>query len=330
MGNSDLRSLSSITETTEEELAGRVVFVDAYNWLYKYMLPVVEYTYDREYTTDDGVELPVLIGATRGMKRFFEHNITPIFIMDGESHTEKQGELDKRREAKENARKKAENARENGENLHASKLDARSKYLTEAMVDATKKLFEHFDVQYMIAPQAGEAQAAYMAQNEDGVHYIVSDDYDSLLFKAPVTLRNFTSADRPLEALNFSDTLDENDVTYEQLIDVAILCGTDYNEGVYGYGPATAVKKIQEHGDIYTLCEEEDEEIENLETIRQIFLSPSVTDEYDVDVSHTPEPDFDAIRQFLFEDCEIAKDSVSSTLESMEEFNNQPDLDNWL
>lgn len=329
MGNSDLRSLGSIIEIEEEDIAGGVVLVDAYNWLYKYMLPVVEYTDDREYTTEDGTELPVLIGATQGMKRFFEHNITPIFIMDGGAHSEKQEELDKRRKAKENAQKESQKAKEEGEDFYASKLNARSKNITEEMIAATEELFKEFDVEYITAPQAGEAQAAYMAQQEPGVHYVVSDDYDSLLFKAPVTLRNFTSSDRPLEALDFEDTLEENGITYTQLVDVAILCGTDYNEGVHGYGPKTSVKEIQKHEDIYTLCEEENVEIKNLDVIRSIFLSPEVTDEYKINTSHTPEPNFESIRELLFDTYDISKDSVGSTLESIEDITRQPSLDEW-
>src|SRR5205807_396061 len=48
------------------------------------------------------------------------------------------------------------------------------------------------------------------------------------------------------EVLDLEENLAHLGLTRDQLIDVAILVGTDFNEGVKGIGPKTAVKRIRE------------------------------------------------------------------------------------
>ena len=49
--------------------------------------------------------------------------------------------------------------------------------------------------------------------------------------------------------MELSKTLNETGLTYEQLIDVAILIGTDFNpDGIKGLGPKTALKLIKQYG----------------------------------------------------------------------------------
>ena len=49
--------------------------------------------------------------------------------------------------------------------------------------------------------------------------------------------------------IELSKTLDQCGLTYEQLIDVGILIGTDFNpNGIKGLGPKTALKLIKQYG----------------------------------------------------------------------------------
>ena len=49
--------------------------------------------------------------------------------------------------------------------------------------------------------------------------------------------------------MEFSKTLSECGLTHEQLIDVGILIGTDFNpDGIKGLGPKTALKLIKQYG----------------------------------------------------------------------------------
>jgi flap endonuclease-1 len=53
------------------------------------------------------------------------------------------------------------------------------------------------------------------------------------------------------EVVELEQVLKELRITHEQLIDVGILVGTDFNpEGVKGLGPKTALKLIKEYGSL--------------------------------------------------------------------------------
>ena len=49
--------------------------------------------------------------------------------------------------------------------------------------------------------------------------------------------------------MELAKTLSETGLTYEQLIDVGILIGTDFNpDGIKGLGPKTALKLVKQYG----------------------------------------------------------------------------------
>jgi flap endonuclease-1 len=325
MGNADLRQLAEIREIELGHLEGTTVAVDAYNWLYKYLTTVGKFTKDEAYTTDDGRELPTLIGVPRGLVRFFEHDITPVFVFDGDPHERKADELAERRDAKEKAAAKAEQAREDGDTIAAARYEARTRTLDDDVVETTKDLLDLFDVPYCTAGGAGEAQAAHFAQT-GLVDYVVSDDYDALLFGAPGTVRNFTSSSKPLELLDFDATCETHDLTLEQLVDVALLCGTDYNDGIHGVGVKTALKGIGEHGDLDSFLASRDTELPEADALREIFLNPTVSD--DRPPVWVPMPDVDAVRAYIA-NVGIDVSQVATSLEKIDEATAQTGLDNW-
>ncbi len=63
------------------------------------------------------------------------------------------------------------------------------------------------------------------------------------------------------------------EITREQLVDVAILVGTDFNRGVKGIGAKTGLKLIKEHDNIFNVIEKLDIQLEvEPEVLRNIFL----------------------------------------------------------
>lgn len=325
MGNADLRDISAITEIDLENMEGRVVTVDAHNWLYKYLTITVQYTDSEEYTTDHGVELPTVFGVVQGGKRFFEHDITPIFIFDGSYHQLKEAEVSERAEKKKEAKRKQ---KETDDVVEAAKYESRSARLTPEMIEETKNLFDMLGFQYMDAPQSGESQAAYMAHQEEDIDGIVSDDYDSVLFKSPHTYRNFTQP-KNLERLDFENTLREHDITHEQLVNVAILCGTDYNDGIRGFGPKTSIKAVKKKSLAEILEEKEvdEEEIDLLKTVHDLFMNPDVNEDYSY-TTDLPIPDVDSVEDRI-DELGLNLDSLETSLEAIREEGTQSGLSDW-
>ncbi|KPN30601.1 flap endonuclease 1 [Halolamina pelagica] len=325
MGNADLRDVAAIEDVSFDSLAGSVVAVDAHNWLYRYLTTTVKFTADSVYTTGSGEEVANLVGVVQGLPKFFEHDVTPVFVFDGGVTDLKSDEVERRREQREKAEERRQEAEEAGDGVEAARLDARTQRLTDTIHETTRGLFDRLDVPYIEAPAEGEAQCAHMAARGD-VDYAGSEDYDTMVFGAPRTLRQLTSKGEP-ELMDLQKTLDKHEISYEQLVDVALLMGTDFNDGVSGYGPKTAVKAVKEHGDIWGVMEADDVYVENADRIRELFFDPPVTDEYEVDLD--VDPDIDAARAYVVDEWEVDADEVERGFERIEESLVQTGLDDW-
>ncbi|PSP94853.1 flap endonuclease-1 [Halobacteriales archaeon QS_4_62_28] len=325
MGNADLRSLAAIEDIAFEDTGGSVIAVDAHNWLYRYLTTTVKFTRDEAYTTADGEEVANLIGVAQGLPKFFEHDLTPVFVFDGAVIDLKEKEVAERREAREKREEKLEAARQRGDTAEIARLDSQTQRLTETILTTTRELLGHLDVPIIDAPAEGEAQASYMAR-QGSVDYVGTEDYDALLLGAPLTLRQLTSSGDP-ELMDFEATLDHHGITWEQLVDAAILMGTDFNPGISGIGPKTSIKLVTEHGDLWGALDARDEHIDHADRIRDMFLDPTVTDDYDLEL--TVEPDLDSARAFVTGEWGVAADEVNRGFERIEESVVQSGLDRW-
>ena len=299
MGNAALRDLAAIETVPYDSLSGASVAVDAHNWLYRYLTTTVKFTANGAYTRD-GEEVPNLIGVVRGLPKLLEHELTPVFVFDGGTTGLKRDEVE------------------------AARLESRTQRLTPVIQETSRRLLDLLDVPVVEAPAEGEAQAAHMARQE-AVDYVGTEDYDALLFGAPLTLRQLTSSGDP-ERMSLAATLDAHDLTWEQLVDVAVLVGTDFNEGLDGVGPATAVDLVHEHGDLWGALEARGDHIEAADLVRELFLDPNVTDaEYDPDVR----PDVDGAREFVVEEWGVPVEEVEAGFERIETAVTQTGLDRW-
>ncbi|MFC6725145.1 flap structure-specific endonuclease, partial [Halobium palmae] len=206
-----------------------------------------------------------------------------------------------------------------------ARLEARTQRLTPVIQETSRELLRLLDVPIVEAPAEGEAQASFMARRGD-VDYVGSEDYDTLLFGAPLTIRQLTSKGDP-ELMDLDATLAEHDITWEQLVDVGILCGTDFNPGVKGIGPKTALKAVTEHGDLFAVLDARDLHVEFADRIRDLFLDPPVTDEYAFDVDY--EPRIAAAREYVVDEWEVEGSEVERGFERIEEALVQTGLDRW-
>jgi flap endonuclease-1 len=302
-----------------------VVAVDAHNWLYRYLTTTVRFTNESVYTTTAGEEVANLVGIVQGLPKFFEHDLTPVFVFDGGPSELKADEIAERREAREELEDQLADAREKGDATEVARLDSATQRLTGVIQETSRELLSLLDVPVVEAPAEGEAQAAHMAARGDA-DYVGTEDYDALLFGAPVTLRQLTSKGNP-ERMDLQRTLDDLELTREQLVDVAILCGTDFNDGVRGYGPKTALKAVREHGDLWGVMESEDVVVENADLVRQLFFEPNVTDDYAFDTTITP--DVDAAKAYVTDEWQVPAGEVARGFERIQDGLTQTGLDDW-
>ena len=122
-------------------------------------------------------------------------------------------------------------------------------------------------------------------------------------------------------------TLAEHDLTWEELVDAAVLVGTDFNEGISGVGPKTAVDFVHEHGDLPAVCEAEGCHVDGADRVRQLFLDPAV--DGDVAFDTDTDPDVEAARSFVVEEWEVDPEEVRRGFERIEAALVQTGLDEW-
>jgi len=333
----DLGELVPAQTLSLEELSGKVVFLDGNNILYQF-LAQIRRPDGTPLKDEQGRVTSHLSGVLYRTANLAEAGILPVYVWDGTPPEAKAEEIQRRRERREEAREAAEQAREEGDLETARAKASQSSRLTQEMIDQADDLLDRLGIPTLQAAGEGEATAAEAVKDGEAFA-LVTQDYDSLLFGTPRVVRNLTSTQKRKvpgkdeyrqvepEIVRLEQVLDELDVTREQLVTVAILMGTDFNEGISGIGPKTAVKAVREHGDIWGVFEARDVYVENADRIRDLFLEPAVTEDFSFDTDL--DPDVAAARRLVCEDWEVDEAEVERGFERIEESLVQTGLDDW-
>lgn len=321
MGNSDIRDLAHISKIDYQKLKGKTIAIDGHNWLYRYVKITTQYT-DRKDYKKGKKEVPNLIGCIMGISKLTQKNVKPLIIFDGGYNELKKEELQRRQEKREAAKDEHKKQEEKGNKIEAAKYRSRSQSINDLMLKTTKELLDILDISHITAPKSAESQAAYICENNKQVNYAMSTDYDILLYGSPRTVRNFTSSSRDTELMNLEKTLEKHDITRKQLVEVSLLCGTDYFEGVKGIGPKTGLKIVKNNN-----IEEKVENIERFEKAKQIFLNPDVN-KFEEEIK-TPDPDINKARQYITEKWQIPEQKITKQLEKIKENTSKKTLEDF-
>ena len=323
----DLADIIPEESTTLDALSNRTLAVDAYNTLYQF-LAIIRQPDGTPLKDRTGRVTSHLSGLLYRTANLVEKGIKLVFVFDGEPPELKEMEIRRRRLVKEEATIRYERALKEGKIQEARTYAQATSQLKDMMVDDAKKLLDTLGVSWIQSPSEGEAQAAFMAARGD-VWAVASQDHDSLLFGAPRMTKNLAITGRrklprrdayvevePM-VVELAKMLKELSLTREQLIDVGILIGTDFNpDGVKGIGPKTAVKLIKENGNLENLIAKNPEIriTPDPRSIRKIFLEPKVTQEYSLNWS---KPDEEKVVAFLCTERDFSEDRVRKAVSRM-------------
>lgn len=309
-----------------DDLRGKVLAVDGNAELYQF-LALIRKSDGTPLTDSHGNITSHLIGLMyRSTRLISEFGIKLFFVFDGKPPSLKKEEIERRHEIKERYIKEYKDALAAGDMALAFAKSVMTSRLTQPMLEDAMHLLELLGIPYVQAPGEGEAQAAFMARRGDAWG-VGSKDYDSLLFGAPRLLRFVTISGkeflpskgrfRPVrpEIIETHEMLSHYQISLEQLIDVAILIGTDFNYGVKGIGPKTALRLIQEYGRIEHLPPDVKSRVsKNYEDVREIFSRPPTTEDYKVEYGTIDE---DVLYEFLCEERDFSPARVKMIIERM-------------
>ncbi|MCW4010171.1 MAG: flap endonuclease-1 [Candidatus Bathyarchaeota archaeon] len=324
----NLRDIISKTVVKLEDLGGKTVAIDAFNAIYQF-LSIIRQPDGTPLMDGTGKVTSHLSGLFYRTCNLVEMGIKPVYVFDGAPPVFKRQEIERRKQVKVEAQVHYEKAAAKGDTAKMRRFAQATTSMKDYMKTDSQRLLELMGLPWIQAPSEGEAQAAQMTR-KGMADYCASQDYDSLLFGAPLLLRNVTiSGRRKLpsknvyidivpETISLKEALKDLEVTYEQLIDIGILIGTDFNpDGIRGLGPKTALKLVKQHGTLENALPY----IKNAEfphppeEIREIFLHPQVTDDYKLEWR---EPSVEGIVDFLVREKDFSEDRVRKSVEKMQ------------
>ena len=320
-------NLSDLTEPKSmemEDLRGKKVAIDTYNIVYQFMSAIRQ---PDGYPLCDskGRTTSHLTGLLHRTASLIEAGIEPVFVFDGKPHPLKQATLDGRKERREKAEQEWKDAVERGEMKTAHTKAQQTSRMTDEVKESAKELIRYMGLPIVDAPSDGEQEAAYICRRKD-VWATASQDFDSLLFGTPVLLRNLTMTGRrkvpgkdiyreiKTEVIDSEEFLRNLGISREQLVDMCILMGTDFNTGIKGIGPKKALKLVRDNGDLESVLRKIGEDIPDYQEIRGIFLDYEGSDDYSVE--HGP-LDRQAVVDMLTS-YDFSADRVNSALDRIE------------
>jgi flap endonuclease-1 len=319
----NLKDIVEARQITYNDLSGKTIAVDALNSIYQFLAsirqpdgtPLMD---SRKNVTS---HLSGLLYRTTNLIRL---GIKPIYVFDGAPPELKKKTLQARKLHKEKAQKMWEDAKAQGRLDDAAKYGKRTSKLTREMGEEARLLLTCMGVPWVQAPSEGEAQCTHIVLRGDA-YAVASTDYDSLLFGAPHIIRGLTmSGKMELTQIDLDETLKKIKLTREQLIDLAILVGTDFDDGIHGVGPKKALKIVKEGG-------VDSMEVDfDIGAVREIFLNHPVTDEYKTGYEKVDE---EGLINLLATEHDFSTDRVkraSSELMKAYRENTQQTLGRWI
>lgn len=329
----DIGDLFKKEKISLNDLKDSVIVIDAYNVLHQFLASIRQ----RDGTPlkdHKGKITSHLSGLLHRTANLVEFRIRPVYVFDGEPHLLKTKTIEERRRRKEQAEKEWKDALEAGDLEKARTKAQQTSRLTDEMIKQSKELLDALGIPHVQAPSEGESQASYMVKKGDA-YAVGSQDFDCLLVGSPRLVRNLTSAGKRKlpgkeayvkvypKLIRLQPNLKSLGITQKQLVDMAILIGTDFNDGIKGIGPKKSLNMIKKAGNVEnalsTFGAENAPTFEEIKEIRRLFLKPEVTDDYDIKWS---EIDVEKVFKILVDGHHFSRERVEPVLKKFSNIEN--------
>ena len=340
-----IKDIISKKEIEIPNLKGKTLAVDAFNTLYQFLSTIRQH--DGMPLMDENKNITShLSGIFYRNVSLLSEGIKLIYVFDGKPPALKAKIHKKRGLVRDEYKEKYELAKSSEDITLMRKYSSQLIRLEDDMIEESKELLTALGIQVIQAPSEGESQAAYLAKKKE-VYASASQDYDSLLFGAPLLIKNLTLARKKKtfsgyaevkpELIELDKVLEELEINLEQLICIGILVGTDYNpKGIPRIGQKKALKYVKEYVTKEEIFDSLKEKIDELEPFDQfdpyeiydLFAKAEVNDEE----IKFPEINFAKIKEILVTRHGFSEERIDKQLEKLkkiEEDKKQGNLDKW-
>jgi flap endonuclease-1 len=321
----NLTPISIRTDLALADLREKLLAVDAAGELYQFLALIRQRDGTPLHDSQGHITSHLSGLFYRTTRLIAEHRIKLVFVFDGIPPALKAEEIARRKAVKERYTREYAEALAAGDLARAYSKSTMTSRLTPEMLQDARLLLDLLGIPWLQAPCEGEAQAAHMAERND-VWAAVSKDYDCLLFGTPRLVRFMTisgreflpskQTSRPItpELIERNRMLAQYGLSREQLIDLALLVGTDFSPGVKGIGPKKALKLVQEYGAIENMPEDIRAGLAGFESVRRIYTHPEVTSDYRLEWKAVDEP---GLVEFLCHRREFDHERVRRAVDRM-------------
>ncbi|OQR90044.1 flap endonuclease 1 [Thraustotheca clavata] len=325
-----------VKELQMAQLSGRSVAIDASMALYQFLIAVRSNGDGggtaQMLTNEAGEVTSHIQGMFNRTIRLMENGVKPVYVFDGKPPVMKSGELAKRTERRQEAQASLKTATEEGNTEDIDKFTKRLVRATPQHNEDCKELLGLMGIPFLTAPCEAEATCAALAK-AGKVFAAGTEDMDVITFGTPVLFRRLTiaaSRKLPILEIRLEKVLQELNLTYEQFVDLCILCGCDYCETIFGIGPKKALNAIREHKSIENFLAHLEKHPSKGVTVphdwlgedaiykqaRSMFINAEVSDTAEIDFKWK-EPSVDELRAFLVEKHGFNADRVMNGIEKL-------------
>ena len=235
------------------ELSGSTIAIDASLFMYQSLINIRRGGDILENTNGDQVSH--IIGIFNKTLNLLSLNIKPIYIFDGKPPVEKKEIINNRKKIASDCKDKIK-----GE-TDISKINALKKKtvrLTSKHVDDIKNLLNLMGVSYIHMDGEAEGLASELCRI-GYVDYIMTEDMDSLVFGCTNLVRKCIDPNIKIKdsisIFNLEKILNCLNITYNQFVELCILCGCDYCSSIPKIGSITAYKLIKAYDNIDKIIE---------------------------------------------------------------------------
>lgn len=248
----------AIKEQELDNFTGRKVAIDASMAMYQFLIAVRFGPGGGQASSMLMNEAGEVTSHIQGMFnrtiKLMTSGIKPVYVFDGKPPQLKGGELAKRLARRNRAMEELAEAKDAEQVEDVDKFQRRLVKVTRQHNEDCRELLRLMGVPVIIAPCEAEAQCAELARKKK-VYATATEDMDALTFKTPKLIRKLTFSQsakekQPILEVDFETVLKGLAITYEQFVDLCILCGCDYCSTIKGIGPKTALKLIKQYKSI--------------------------------------------------------------------------------
>jgi len=284
------------TQVKEDIIYGKIIIIDAMNEIYKAeKSPFI-------LTGPDGDTTHALKIIIDNIIRRKNNNVKEIWCFDyyeiNYINPLKMEEHNIRKQQKEKAQKEA-NLIENS--LNCTEIDDDEKYelkkilfkknkenitLSAKRINEIKYVLNCLNIPYLMAPKGFESeQICALLSKYNVVDYVITNDYDTLLFGAKNIVKSYT--DRKLKKkiimlYELKKILHDHDINECELAMIGIILGCDFykdiNKLFKGIGPKTVIKRIRDQNiiNIFETNEDINEKLHYFISYEKMFNYDSV------------------------------------------------------